>query len=137
MSDGAVVRKNKFINYAKRRRTILLTIFALFSSYVLLIPSLSLLLHPLVEEAAAQTHPDGCEKCILIEYEGVHTAVIGGVDSFTNMTTRQEQYNSYLWQFVNKLVSDGFEINAVIADDVVYEDDESSERMYHVLLNAP
>ncbi|HEX6281056.1 MAG TPA: hypothetical protein VFZ67_02400 [Nitrososphaera sp.] len=45
------------------------------------------------------------------------------------MTTRQEQYNSYLWKFVNSLVSDGFEIKAVVIDDIRCEDDDNTERM--------
>ena len=121
----------------KIRRLILFTLFAVFLSSVVLASSLSPLLPTLVEEAAAQTHPDGCEKCILIEYEGVHTAVIGGVDSFTNMTTHEEQYNSYLWQFINKLISQGFEIDAVITDDIRYEDDEKTEHMYHTVVDVP
>lgn len=83
--------------------------------------------------------PEGCNKCIVIEYEGGHTAVISGVESFTNMTTRQEQYNSYLWQFINGLVSDGFEIEVVMMEeDVKCEDDgNSTEGMYHVILDMP
>ena len=112
---------------------------ALFSSFVLLAPSLSppLLLPPLIEGAAAQAPPEGCNKCIVIEYEGEDTAVISGVESFTNMTTRQEQYNPYLWRFVNNLVSDGFEIEAVMMDDIRCEDDDSTELVYRVMLGMP
>ena len=112
---------------------------ALFSSFVLLAPSLSplLLLPPLVEGAAAQAPPEGCNKCIVIEYEGEDTAVISGIESFTNMTTPQEQYNPYLWQFVNNLVSDGFEIEAVMMDDIRCEDDDSTEHLYRVMLGMP
>ena len=81
--------------------------------------------------------PEGCNKCIVIEYEGGHTAVISGVESFVNMTTRQEQYNSYLWKFVNSLVSDGFEIKAMMVDDTRCEDDDGTERIYHVVLEMP
>jgi hypothetical protein len=123
---------------AKRKRTIFLTMFALFLSFVLFAPSLSPpLLPPLVEGAAAQTPPKDCSKCIVIEYEDGHTAVISGVESFANTTTLHEQYNSYLWKFVNSLVSDGFELNAVMMDDSRYEDDASFERMYHVVLGIP
>jgi hypothetical protein len=124
---------------AKRKRIIFLTMVALFSSFVLLAASLSpLLLPPVVEEAAAQASPEGCNKCIVIEYEGDHTAVISGVERFTNMTTRQEQYNPYLWQFVNNLVSDGFEIEGVMMDDIrCEEDDNSTQHMYRVILDMP
>jgi hypothetical protein len=91
----------------------------------------------LVEEAAAQASPEGCNKCIVIEYEGDHTAVISGVERFTNMTTRQEQYNPYLWQFVNNLVSDGFEIEGVMMDDITCEEDDSTQHMYRVILDMP
>jgi hypothetical protein len=125
----------------KRKRINFLTMLALFSSFVLLASSLSPLLPPLVEDAAAQMHPEGCDKCIVIEYEGGHTAVIAGVESFTNMTTRQEQYNSYLWQFINGLVSDGFEIEVVMMEEDVRceddDDDNSTEGMYHVILDVP
>ena len=124
---------------AKRKRTIFLTMFALFLSFVLFAPSLSPpLLPPLVEGAAAQTPPKDCSKCIVIEYEDGHTVVISGVESFANTTTLHEQYNSYLWKFVNSLVSDGFELKAVMMDDSRYEDDDASiERMYHVVLGIP
>jgi hypothetical protein len=122
---------------AKRKRIIFLTMVALFSSFVLLASSLSPLLPPLVEEAAAQASPEGCNKCIVIEYEGDHTAVISGVERFTNMTTRQEQYNTYLWQFVNNLVSDGFEIEGVMMDDITCEEDDSTQHMYRVILDMP
>lgn len=123
---------------ARRKRIIFLTMVTLFSSFVLLAPSLSPLLPPLVEEAAAQASPEGCNKCIVIEYEGDHTAVISGVERFTNMTTRQEQYNPYLWQFVNNLVSDGFEIEGVMMDDITCEeDDNSTQHMYRVILDMP
>lgn len=81
--------------------------------------------------------PEGCNKCIVIEYEDGQTAVLSGVESFANMTTRQEQYNSYLWKFVNSLVSDGFEIKTVMVNDTRYEDDDSTERIYHVVLEMP
>ena len=126
---------------AKRKRTIFLTMFALFLSSVLFAPSLSLpLLSPLVEGAAAQTPPKDCSKCIVIEYEDGDTVVISGVESFANTTTLHEQYNSYLWKFVNSLVSDGFELNAVMMDDSRYEDDDdddSIEHVYHVVLGMP
>jgi len=130
-----LAEKTNSIIMAKRKRIIFLTMVALFSSFVLLAPSLSPLLPPLVEGAEAQAFPEGCNKCIVIEYEGEHTAVISGVESFTNMTTRQEQYNSYLWQFVNNLVSDGFEIEAVMMDDIRCEDDDSTGHMYRVILD--
>jgi hypothetical protein len=125
---------------AKRKRTIFLTMFALFLSSVLFAPPLSPpLLPPLVEGAAAQTPPKDCSKCIVIEYEDGDTVVISGVESFANTTTLHEQYNSYLWKFVNSLVSDGFELNAVMMDDSRYEDDDddSIEHVYHVLLGMP
>ncbi len=81
--------------------------------------------------------PEGCNKCIVIEYEDGQTAVLSGVESFANMTTRQEQYNSYLWKFVNSLVSDGFEIKTVMVNDTRCEDDDSNERIYHVVLEMP
>lgn len=81
--------------------------------------------------------PEGCNKCIVIEYEDGHTAVLSGVESFANMTTRQEQYNSYLWKFVNSLVSDGFEIKTVMVNDTRCEDDGSNERIYHVVVEMP
>ncbi len=96
------------------------------------------MLPPLVEEATAQTPPRDCDKCIVIEYEGWHAAVISGIESFANTTTQQEQYNWYLWKFVNSLVSDGFEIKAVTMDDIKYEeDDNSTEHMYRVVLVCP
>ncbi len=124
---------------ARRKRITFLTTIALFSSSVLLASSLSPLLPlpPLVKGAAAQMHPEGCDKCIVIEYEGGDTALIAGVESFTNMTTRQEQYNSYLWQFVNSLVSDGFEIGVVMMEEDVRCEDDSTESMYHVVLEMP
>jgi hypothetical protein len=131
-------KTNSLIMMAKRKRIIIfLTMVALFSSFVLLAPFLSPLLPPLVEEAAAQASPEGCNKCIVIEYEGDHTAVISGVERFTNMTTRQEQYNPYLWQFVNNLVSDGFEIEGVMMDDITCEEDDSTQHMYRVILDMP
>ena len=133
-------KTNSIIIMTKRKSITFLTMFALFSSFVLLASSLSPLLPPLVKGAAAQMHPEGCNKCIVIEYEGEDTALIAGVESFTNMTTRQEQYNSYLWQFVNSLVSDGFEIGVVMMEeDARYEDDDddSTESMYHVVLEMP
>ena len=137
---GLLAEKISAIIMAKRKRITFLTTIALFSSSVLLASSLSPLLPPLVKGAAAQMHPEGCDKCIVIEYEGGDTALIAGVESFTNMTTRQEQYNSYLWQFVNSLVSDGFEVEVVMMEeDVRCEDDDydSTERMYHVVLEMP
>jgi hypothetical protein len=132
-------KTNSIIIMAKRKRIIFLTMVALFSSFVLLAPSLSplLLLPPLVEGAAAQAPPEGCNKCIVIEYEGEDTAVISGVESFTNMTTRQEQYNPYLWQFVNNLVSDGFKIETVMMHDIRCEDDDSTMIVYRVMLGMP
>jgi hypothetical protein len=134
-------KTNSLIMMAKRKRIIIfLTMVTLFSSFVLLAASLSplLMLPPLVEETAAQESPEGCNKCIVIEYEGDHTAVISGVERFTNMTTLQEQYNPYLWQFVNNLVSDGFEIEGVMMDDITCEeDDNSTQHMYRVILDMP
>jgi hypothetical protein len=132
-------KTSSIIITARRKRITFLTTIALFSSSVLLASSLSPLLPALVKGAAAQMHPDGCEKCIVIEYEGGDTALIAGVESFTNMTTRQEQYNSYLWQFVNSLVSDGFEVEVVMMEEDVRceDDDDSTERMYHVVLEMP
>jgi hypothetical protein len=137
---GLLAEKTRSIIMTKRKNINFVTILALFSSVVLLAPSLSPLLPPLVEGAAAQMHPEGCDKCIVIEYEGGDTAVISGVESFTNMTTRQEQYNPYLWQFINGLVSDGFEIEVVMMEeeDVKCEDDgNSTEGMYHVIVDMP
>jgi hypothetical protein len=134
---GLLDKETGSIMIQKMRRVILFTMLAVFLSSVVFTSSLLPILPTLVEDAAAQTHPDGCDKCILIEYEGVHTAVIGGVDSFTNMTTHEEQYNSYLWQFVNKLISQGFKIDTVITDSVGCEDDEKTEHMYHVILDVP
>jgi hypothetical protein len=121
---------------AKRKRmTFLRTLALFFSSFALLAPSLLGLLLPLsLEGAAAQTPPQDCNKCIVIEYQGEHTAIIAGVESFTNMTTRQEQYNSYIWQFIDSLVSDGFEIKSVMMYE---EDDDSTDDMYHVVLAMP
>jgi hypothetical protein len=121
---------------AKRKRmTFLRTLALFFSSFALLAPSLLGLLLPLsLEGAAAETPPQDCNKCIVIEYQGEHTAIIAGVESFTNMTTRQEQYNSYIWQFIDSLVSDGFEIKSVM----MYEEgDDSTDDMYHVVLVMP
>jgi hypothetical protein len=81
--------------------------------------------------------PEECNKCIVIEYEGGQSAVISGVESFANLTTRQEQYNSYLWKFINSLVSGGFEIKTMMVDDTRCEDDDSTERIYHVVLEMP
>lgn len=120
-----------------KRRINFLTMLALFSSFVLLAPSLLSLLPSLVQGATAQMPPEGCNKCIVIEYEDGHTAVLSGVESFANMTTRQEQYNSYLWKFVNSLVSDGFEMKTVMVNDTRCEDDDSTERIYHVVLEMP
>jgi hypothetical protein len=131
-------KKANSIIMAKRRSISFLMLVALFSFFILLASSLSLpLLPPLLEGAAAQTPPKDCSKCIVIEYEDGHTVVISGVESFANTTTRYEQYNSYLWKFVNSLVSDGFELKAVMMDDSRYEDDDSIERMYHVVLEMP
>src|ERR671915_973359 len=134
---GVLAEKTNSIIMTKRRRIIFLTMLALFSSFVLLAPSLLSLLPSLLQGATAQMSPEECNKCILIEYEDGHTAVISGVESFVNMTTRQEQYNSYLWKFVNSLVSDGFEIKAMMVDDTGCEDDDSTERIYHVILEMP
>ena len=136
---GLLAEKTSSIIMARRKRITFLTTIALFSSFVLLAPSLLSLLPPLVEGAAAQMPPEECNKCIVIEYEGEDTALIAGVESFTNMTTRQEQYNSYLWQFINSLVSDGFEIGVVMMEEDVRceDDDDSTESMYHVVLEMP
>jgi hypothetical protein len=134
---GVLAEKTNSIIMTKRRRISFLTMLALFSSFVLLAPSLLSLLPSLLQGATAQMSPEECNKCIVIEYEDGHTAVISGVESFVNMTTRQEQYNSYLWKFVNSLVSDGFEIKAMMVDDTGCEDDDSTERIYHVILEMP
>jgi hypothetical protein len=134
---GALAEKTNSIIMTKRRRISFLTMLALFSSFVLLAPSLLSLLPSLLQGATAQMPPEGCNKCIVIEYEDGHTAVISGVESFVNMTTLQEQYNSYLWKFVNSLVSDGFEIKTMMVDDTRCEDDDSTERIYHVVLEMP
>jgi hypothetical protein len=134
---GLMAVKTNSIIMTKRRRINFLTMLALFSSFVLLAPSLLSLLPSLVQGATAQMPPEGCNKCIVIEYEDGHTAVLSGVESFANMTTRQEQYNSYLWKFVNSLVSDGFEIKTVMVNDTRCEDDDSTERIYHVVLEMP
>jgi hypothetical protein len=134
---GLLAVKTNSIIMTKRRRINFLTMLALFSSFVLLAPSLLSLLPSLLQGATAQMPPEGCNKCIVIEYEEGHTAVLSGVESFANMTTRQEQYNSYLWKFVNSLVSDGFEIKTVMVNDTRCEDDDSTERIYHVVLEMP
>lgn len=134
---GLPSEKTNSIIVAKRKRTIFLPVVALFSLFVLSAPSLSAPLPRVLERAAAQAPPEDCYKCIIIMYEGENTAVIAGVENFANTTTRQEQYNSYLWQFVTSLVSDGFEIKAVMMDDIRDEDDESTEDMYHVVLGMP
>jgi hypothetical protein len=134
---GLLAVKTNSIIMTKRRRINFLTMLALFSSFVLLAPSLLSLLPSLLQGATAQMPPEGCNKCIVIEYEDGHTAVLSGVESFANMTTRQEQYNSYLWKFVNSLVSDGFEIKTVMVNDTRCEDDDSTERIYHVVLEMP
>lgn len=134
---GLLAVKTNSIIMTKRRRINFLTMLALFSSFVLLAPSLLSLLPSLVQGATAQMPPEGCNKCIVIEYEDGHTAVLSGVESFANMTTRQEQYNSYLWKFVNSLVSDGFEMKTVMVNDTRCEDDDSTERIYHVVLEMP
>jgi hypothetical protein len=131
---GLLAVNTNSIIMTKRRRINFLTMLALFSSFVLLVPSLLSLLPSLLQGATAQMPPEGCNKCIVIEYEDGHTAVLSGVESFANMTTRQEQYNSYLWKFVNSLVSDGFEIKTVMVNDTRCEDDDSTERIYHVVL---
>jgi hypothetical protein len=133
---GLMAVKTNSIIMTKRRINFL-TMLALFSSFVLLAPSLLSLLPSLVQGATAQMPPEGCNKCIVIEYEDGHTAVLSGVESFANMTTRQEQYNSYLWKFVNSLVSDGFGIKTVMVNDTRCEDDDSTERIYHVVLEMP
>jgi hypothetical protein len=134
---GLLAVKTNSIIMTKRRRINFLTMLALFSSFVLLAPSLLSLLPSLLQGATAQMPPEGCNKCIVIEYEDGHAAVLSGVESFANMTTRQEQYNSYLWKFVNSLVSDGFEIKTVMVNDTRCEDDDSTERIYHVVLEMP
>lgn len=134
---GLLAVKTNSIIMTKRRRINFLTMLALFSSFVLLAPSLLSLLPSLLQGATAQMPPEGCNKCIVIEYEDGQTAVLSGVESFANMTTRQEQYNSYLWKFVNSLVSDGFEIKTVMVNDTRCEDDDSNERIYHVVLEMP
>jgi hypothetical protein len=134
---GLLAVKTNSIRMTKRRRINFLTMLALFSSFVLLAPSLLSLLPSLLQGATAQMPPEGCNKCIVIEYEDGHTAVLSGVESFANMTTRQEQYNSYLWKFINSLVSDGFEIKTVMVNDTRCEDDDSTERIYHVVLEIP
>jgi hypothetical protein len=134
---GLLAVNTNSIIMTKRRRINFLTMLALFSSFVLLAPSLLSLLPSLLQGATAQMPPEGCNKCIVIEYEDGYTAVISGVESFANMTTRQEQYNSYLWKFVNSLVSDGFEIKTVMVNDTRCEDDDSTERIYHVVLEMP
>jgi len=133
---GLMAVKTNSIIMTKRRINFL-TMLALFSSFVLLAPSLLSLLPSLVQGATAQMPPEGCNKCIVIEYEDGHTSVLSGVESFANMTTRQEQYNSYLWKFVNSLVSDGFEMKTVMVNDTRCEDDDSTERIYHVVLEMP
>jgi hypothetical protein len=134
---GLLAVNTNSIIMTKRRRINFLTMLALFSSFVLLAPSLLSLLPSLLQGATAQMPPEGCNKCIVIEYEDGHTAVLSGVESFANMTTRQEQYNSYLWKFVNSLVSDGFEIKTMMVNDTRCEDDDSNERIYHVVLEMP
>ena len=134
---GLLAVKTNSIIMTKRRRINFLTMLALFSSFVLLAPSLLSLLPSLLQGATAQMPPEGCNKCIVIEYEDGQTAVLSGVESFANMTTRQEQYNSYLWKFVNSLVSDGFEIKTVMVNDTRCEDDGSNERIYHVVVEMP
>jgi hypothetical protein len=134
---GLLAVKTNSIIMTKRRRINFLTMLALFSSFVLLAPSLLSLLPSLLQGATAQMPPEGCNKCIVIEYEDGHAAVLSGVESFANMTTLQEQYNSYLWKFVNSLVSDGFEIKTVMVNDTRCEDDDSTERIYHVVLEMP
>jgi hypothetical protein len=133
-----LAEKTSSVIMVKRKRITSLTLLALFSSsFVLLAPSL-LSPSPLLQGAAAQTPPEGCDKCIVVEYEGEHTGIVSGVESFTNMTTRQEQYNSYLWKFVNSLVSDGFEIEVVMMEEGARcEDDGSTENMYQVVLEMP
>jgi hypothetical protein len=135
-----LAEKASSIIMVKRKRTTFLPILALFfSSFILLaLPLLALVLQPslLLEGAAAQMPPQDCDKCIVIEYEGEHTAIIAGVESFTNTTTLQEQYNLYIWQFIDSLVSDGFDIKSVM----MYEeedDDGSTGDMYHVVLGKP
>jgi hypothetical protein len=134
---GLLAVNTNSIIMTKRRRINFLTMLALFSSFVLLAPSLLSLLPSLLQGATAQMPPEGCNKCIVIEYEDGHTAVLSGVESFANMTTRQEQYNSYLWKFINSLVSDGFDIKTVMVNDTRCEDDDSTERIYHVVLEIP
>ena len=133
-----LAEKASSIIMVKRKRTTFLPILALFfSSFILLAPPLLALQQPspLLEGAAAQMPPQDCDKCIVIEYEGEHTAIIAGDESFTNTTTLQEQHNLYIWQFIDSLVSDGFEIKSVMMYEE--EDDGSTGDMYHVVLAKP
>jgi hypothetical protein len=134
-----LAEKASSIIMVKRKRTTFLPILALFfSSFILLAPPLLALLQqqsPLLEGAAAQMPPQDCDKCIVIEYEGEHTAIIAGDESFTNTTTLQQQHNLYIWQFIDSLVSDGFEIKSVMMYEE--EDDGSTGDMYHVVLAKP
>jgi hypothetical protein len=86
---GLLAEKTNSIIMTKRRRINFLTMLALFSSFVLLAPSLLSLLPSLLQGATAQMPPEECNKCIVIEYEGGQSAEISGVESFANLTTRQ------------------------------------------------
>jgi hypothetical protein len=77
---GLLAVKTNSIRMTKRRRINFLTMLALFSSFVLLAPSLLSLLPSLLQGATAQMPPEGCNKCIVIEYEDGHTAVLSGVE---------------------------------------------------------
>jgi hypothetical protein len=133
---GPFVEKTSSIRAIKSKKISFLTMITLLLSFILLAQTLTELLPPLLERAAAQIPPEDCEKCIVIEYEGEHTAIIGGVETFANTTTQQEQYNLYLWRFIDSLVSDGFEIKSVMME---YDnsEDERTEDTYHVVLRVP
>jgi hypothetical protein len=133
---GLPAEKISSIIVTKGKTMTFVTTIALVSLFILLAQSLSTLLPPPLEGALAQIPPEDCNKCIVIEYEGEHTAIIGGVESFANTTTQQEQYNSYLWRFIDSLVSDGFEIKSVMMEYDNAEDD-STEDIYHVVLRMP
>jgi hypothetical protein len=127
LPDRTARRKNKFNNNGKKEKDDLPSNACPLLLIVRFIGSVFI-------GAAAQTPPQDCNKCIVIEYQGEHTAIIAGVESFTNMTTRLEQYNSHIWQFIDSLVSDGFEIKSVM----MYEEgDDSTDDMYHVFLAMP
>ena len=133
---GLPAEKISSIMVTKGNRMTFGTTIALASLFILLAQSLSALLPPPLEGALAQIPPEDCSKCIVIEYEGKQTAIIGGVENFVNTTTQQEQYNSYLWRFIDSLVSDGFEIKSVMMEYDNAEDD-STEDIYHVVVRMP